>query len=190
MPRQETEEPRVSPHDFVGQQCLLDISTLIGVCGGCCWVTSHSLRSHGLQPARLFCLWNFPGKNTGVGCQFRLQGIFKTQGSNPGLLHLLHWQADSFTTEPPGKSPWYVFSLAFPKAKNMELSARKDSWHLGSLYKLSPWPWLKSHNRFFPGMCKITVPICETLIGVHCKEYSSIYSAFSWPTFSVSLADS
>ena len=28
-----------------------------------------------------------PGKNTGVGCQALLQGIFPTQGSNPGLLH-------------------------------------------------------------------------------------------------------
>ena len=27
------------------------------------------------------------GKNTGVGCHFLLQGIFLTQGSNPGLLH-------------------------------------------------------------------------------------------------------
>ena len=33
------------------------------------------------------------GKNTGVGCQFLLQGIFPTQGSN---LCLLHWQADFF----------------------------------------------------------------------------------------------
>ena len=28
-----------------------------------------------------------PGKNTGVGCHFLLQGIFLTQGLNPGLLH-------------------------------------------------------------------------------------------------------
>ena len=31
--------------------------------------------------------WDFPGKNTGVGCHFLLQGIFPTQGSNPSLLH-------------------------------------------------------------------------------------------------------
>ena len=30
----------------------------------------------------------FPGKNTGVGCHFLLQGIFPIQGSNQGLLHL------------------------------------------------------------------------------------------------------
>ena len=39
--------------------------------------------------------WDFPGKNTGVGCHFLLQGIFPTQGSNPCLtliscLGLLH----------------------------------------------------------------------------------------------------
>ena len=34
-------------------------------------------------------------ENTGVGCHFVLQGIFLTQGSNPHLLSLLHWQAGS-----------------------------------------------------------------------------------------------
>ena len=50
-------------------------------------VVSNSLRPEGLQPARLFCLWDFPDKNTGVGSHFLLQGIFPTQGSNLGLLH-------------------------------------------------------------------------------------------------------
>ena len=34
--------------------------------------------------AWLFCPWGFPGKNTGVGCPFVLQGIFPTWESNPG----------------------------------------------------------------------------------------------------------
>ena len=37
--------------------------------------------------ARLLSPWNSPGKNTGVGYHFLLQGIFPTQGSNPGPLH-------------------------------------------------------------------------------------------------------
>ena len=49
------------------------------------------------------CPWNFPGKNTGVGCHFLLQGIFLTQGSNPHLLCLLHWQVDSLLLMPAGK---------------------------------------------------------------------------------------
>ena len=32
-------------------------------------------------------LWDFPGKNTGVGCHFLLQGIFLTQESNLCFLH-------------------------------------------------------------------------------------------------------
>ena len=46
-----------------------------------------SLRPHGLQPHRLLCPWDFPGKSIGVGCHFLLQGIFPTQGLNPGLPH-------------------------------------------------------------------------------------------------------
>ena len=42
-----------------------------------------------LQPTRLLCPWDFPGKNTGVGCHFQLQG------QNPYLMGILHWQADS-----------------------------------------------------------------------------------------------
>ena len=38
---------------------------------------------------------NSPGKNIGVGCHALLQGIFITQGLNPCLLYLLHWQAGS-----------------------------------------------------------------------------------------------
>ena len=44
--------------------------------------------------------WDSPGKNTGVGCHFLLQGIFLTQGSNPGLLHC---RQTSSLSEPPGK---------------------------------------------------------------------------------------
>ena len=50
-------------------------------------VVSDSLQPHGLEPASLLCPWNSPGKNTGVGCHALLQGIFPTQGSNPGLPH-------------------------------------------------------------------------------------------------------
>ena len=41
--------------------------------------------TYGLQPAKLPCPWDSPGKNTGVGCHSLLQGIFPTQGSNPHL---------------------------------------------------------------------------------------------------------
>ena len=50
----------------------------------------------------------FPGKNTGVGCYFPLQGIFPTQGLNLGHLHC---QADSLPSEPPGKPQGQQFIL-------------------------------------------------------------------------------
>ena len=56
---------------------------------------SDSLWPYEPQSARFLCLWDFPGKNTGVGCHFFLQGIFLNQGSNSWLLHcrqiLYHW---------------------------------------------------------------------------------------------------
>ena len=66
-------------------------------------VLSESLQPHGLQPSRLLCPWDSPGKNTGMGCLALLQGIFPTQGSNLRLLCLLHWQAGSLSLAPPGK---------------------------------------------------------------------------------------
>ena len=44
---------------------------------------SNSLWPHGLWFTRLFWPRSSPGKNTGVGCHFLLQGIFLTQGSSP-----------------------------------------------------------------------------------------------------------
>ena len=52
-------------------------------------------RPQGLQPTpwMVSCPWASPGKNTGVGCHFLLQGIFPTQGSNLGLPALHNQEA-------------------------------------------------------------------------------------------------
>ena len=47
----------------------------------------HSVVSDPLQPRRLYSPWDSPGQNTGVASLSLLQGIFPTQGSNPGLPH-------------------------------------------------------------------------------------------------------
>ena len=67
------------------------------------------LRPCELEPARLLCPWESPGKNTGVGCHFPFQGIFLIQGSNLSLLCLLHWQVDSLPLVPTGKLMLYTF---------------------------------------------------------------------------------
>ena len=46
-------------------------------------------------------------------CHALLQGIFLTQGSNPGLLHLLHWQVDSLSPAPSGKPCKGVLEVEF-----------------------------------------------------------------------------
>ena len=56
------------------------------------------------------CPWGFPGKNTGVGCHFLLQGIFLTLGSNA---HLLHWQVDLYpwaSREAPIQLPTWLYT--------------------------------------------------------------------------------
>ena len=44
--------------------------------------------------------------NTGVGCHILLQGIFPTQGSNPSLLSLLHWQTGSLPNKQSHINKW------------------------------------------------------------------------------------
>ena len=83
----------------------------------CCCLVAKSyptlLQPHG--PARLLCPWDSPGKNTGVGYHFLLQGIFPTQGSNS---RLLHWQVDSLPLSQQ-RSPKYL--LAGPLQKVIQI---------------------------------------------------------------------
>ena len=65
--------------------------------------------------SRLLCLWDSPGKNTGVGWHFLHQGIFPTQGLNPHLLWL--------PTEPSGT---YVTALYLPTTYCWKWWQRKD----------------------------------------------------------------
>ena len=64
-------------------------------------------------------LWDFPGNSTGVDCHFLLQGIFPTQGSNPGLPHY------ALPSEPPGKSKDTGLLSWFHWGSNPGPSARK-----------------------------------------------------------------
>ena len=66
------------------------------VCVISCSVVSDALRPYGLQPTRLLCSQDSPGKPTGADSHFLFQEIFPTQGFNWCLLHLLQLQEDSF----------------------------------------------------------------------------------------------
>ena len=78
---------------------------------------SRSVVSNSLWPHGLYSPWNSPDQNTGVGSLSLLQGIFPTQGLNPGLLHcrrilyqpnhkgsprILEWVAYPFSSGLPG----------------------------------------------------------------------------------------
>ena len=91
----------------------------LSTCVLSCLVVSDSLQSHGLGPTRLLCPWNFPGKNTGLDCFFLLQEIFPTQGSNPHLLLVLHWQVGSLPLSHLGSPSAQVVLLLFPPLSHL-----------------------------------------------------------------------
>ena len=115
---------RILPHYFIKSflNCLINKYKIWNLQGAgrkhtsnlhnnevfCCLVAkscSDSFETPWTTAARFLCPWDFPGKNHGVGCYFLLQGIFPTQGSNPHLLRVLYWQADSLPTESTEKPP-------------------------------------------------------------------------------------
>ena len=81
------ENPRVSINDYEDE--LPIVSNLKNLTDEYSEVTQSCPTLCDLmeEPTRLLHPWDFPGKSTGVSCHFLPQGIFPTQGSNPGLLH-------------------------------------------------------------------------------------------------------
>ena len=77
-----------------------------------------------------------PGKNTGMGCHALLQGIFPTQGLNPGLphcrqilYHLSHWGS-------PRILEWVAYSL--PRGNFLTQESNQGLLHCTwILYQLS-----------------------------------------------------
>ena len=80
-------------------------SLLLSLSFGCVHAQSPScvyLFATPCTVAARLCPWDFPGKNTDVGCHFLSRGIFVTQESNLCLLCLLH-RRQVFATESPRK---------------------------------------------------------------------------------------
>ena len=89
-------------------------------------VTSDSVTSWTVAHQAL-CPWDFPGKNTGVGCHFLLQRVFLTQRLNLHLLHFLRWQADSLPLHHLGISTLLnMVQLAWDLSRAMETMPH---WH-------------------------------------------------------------
>ena len=137
---------------------------------------SNSLQPHRLQPARLLRPWDFPDKNTGVGCHFLLQGIFLNQGSNP---YLLHWQADSLLLSHQGSTAWHtkVPSAAVSILQTYHWPSSTFALNFYEFFLFSPSPSQLSEHRplltaekisFNPEQC----PIKTTLTSqeLRCKR--------------------
>ena len=80
------------------------------------------LRPHGLVAYQALCPWDSPGKNTGVGCYFLLQGIFPTQEWNQGLLHCRHF----FTVLSHGGSYLIVWEVKVKSLSRVRLCDPTD----------------------------------------------------------------
>ena len=112
----------------------------------CCYclvtsVMSDSSRPHGLQPTRLLCPWDFPGKSTGVGCHCLLwskgdqnRGIFLAQTTFPSLPCSFLWSCDWLLASGMGmgmrcatSNPQCSFPFCWLDAKKL----RRDSEALG-----------------------------------------------------------
>ena len=94
---------------------MLDVFQLLVCVCEVASVVSDSLQPYGLQPVRLLCPWDSPGKNSGVGCHALFQGIFPSQGSD---LHLLTSPAlaDGFLTT---GTTWEACCHYLPSAKSI-----------------------------------------------------------------------
>ena len=144
------------------------------------WVVSNSLPPHVLQPARLLCPWDFLGKNTTVGCHALLQGIFLTQGSNPGLLHCRQILYHLATRETPWWALW---------SESESHSVVSDSLRPHGLY--SPWNSPGQNTRvgrlFFFQMIFPTQGSNPGLL--HCKQILYQLSDKGSPVMSAVLRD-
>ena len=124
---------------------------------------------YGLQPPRLLCPWDSPGRNTGVGGHSLLQGIFLTHGLNPSLLRcryiLYIWATGELYICPQNASALFVGTqkqrihtdtLEWKMCKERELTPQHSTFCMKTkagvrgremLAAQIPWHWWKYSSR-------------------------------------------
>ena len=118
------------------------------------WSESCSVMSSSLQPHGLYSPWNSPDQNTRVGSLSLLQGIFPTQGSNPGLPYCR----------------WILYLLSHKGIP------RILEWVTYSFSRGSSWPRNRSRVSCFAGGFFTNLAIREAL-----KVKVAVVSEFFWP---------
>ena len=108
--------------------CGLVVSVLFLKTYADMWVNeSHSVMSISLWPHGLYSPWNSLGQNTGVSSRVLLQGIFSTQGSNPGLphcrqilYHLSHQRSPNICAD--------IFTCKFDSVNRLHSNDNRKKW--------------------------------------------------------------
>ena len=139
--------------------------------------------SNSLQPRGLFCPWNSPGQNTGVGGLSLLQGIFPTQGSNLGLPHC-RWIFTCWTRREVLSllTDFIIFSTILPFHCDA-LCLHMDSFLYNSYIMWASWIWTHMFLSFIENSLSLNLLVFPVLHIFHMLHilFSHIYLLFnSW----------
>ena len=152
-PRQEDKTGIKRCHSFTMCVCMLSCFSYVQL-----FATPWTVASQAL-------LWDFPGKNSAVGCHGLRQGIFPTQGLNQRLLCLLCWQESSSSVVLPGKPRFMVRYVnnggsyvcvgaepmgnlcTFNFAVNVQLFLKSQVSKEKKIDICPPWKFLASHLK-------------------------------------------
>ena len=88
---------------------------------GAWWATVHGVLRVRHDLARLLCPWDFPGKNTGAGCHFLLQGIFPTRDQTQDSC--ISCKGRCFTTAP------YILNIPSSVLHSCKVIHQRPSFH-------------------------------------------------------------
>ena len=156
-----------------------------------------------LQPIRILCPWDFPGKNTWVGCHSLLQGIFPTQGLNPISCvscigrqipyHWATWEEKFITFFFFGHTMWHVRSMTidwtwFPCSGSRVLILGPPRNSFLDFLKLGSWFFFYCFNNLyvryktFIGYMSWKIPSAIEQIAFHSLNY-----VYRWQFYEVNL---
>ena len=115
----------------------------------------------------LLCPWNFPGKNTGVGCHFLLQRIFPDQGWTLSILTL--------SRDPSWDPSWKTKTLLSLREFQGFRSSSPGTWHIDQsnslLCNLHPQPVVKS----MPAAHELVIALPPGTLFILCRIQSSVW---------------
>ena len=140
---------------------------------------SCSVMYDSLWPHGLYSPWNSPGQNTGVGSLSLLQGIFPTQGSNPGLPHC---RQSLYQLSHKGSS--YYSSVQFSRSVVSDSLQPHESQHARPPCPL-PTPGVHPNpcplsQWCHPAISSSVIPFCSCRQSLPASGSFPVNQLFSW----------